>query len=164
MVRGDVSRCLGGAQDNSKCNGAVKGEEGGDSCAFSVTFPFCGYTRHMTLTDPAPGGAWGFQSWDGLPDPWVEIVDGSTNWERRPNTFGTRVRLLSLDVICWLADDPKEGTGYPLTNPSQVLTISSIVGRSFEFPVRHLSMNPHISAVSPSCSVCGLANLSSPTI
>ena len=59
-----------------------------------------------------------------------------------------------------LADGSKEKTTYPLTNTSQVLTTSSIVGRSPGFADQHFSMNFHISAVSPSCSAAwGLVGL-----
>ena len=78
----------------------------------------------------------------------------------RPDAFDTEVRLLSIDVIHHLADDPKETMTYPLTKPSQVLTTSSMVGRLLGFADQHFSMSFYISAVSPSCfSACGLAGL-----
>ena len=49
---------------------------------------------------------------------------------------------------------------YPLTSPSQVLTTSSIDGRSLGFADQHLSMNFHIPGLSPSCSAAwGLVGL-----
>ena len=98
--------------------------------------------------------------YDGLPyfSEWTSGSSANCDW--RPDGFGTEVRLLSLDVIHQLVDDRKDTTAYPLTNPPQILTTSSMLGRLLRFADQHLSMDFHISALSPSCSAaCGLAGL-----
>ena len=93
------------------------------------------------------------------------FVEDPVDLEWCPDVFDTEARLLPLVVMCWLADHPKEETTYPLANPSQVLTTSSIVGRLFGSASQHLSMSFHISIVRPSCSAaCGLPGLSPLTI
>ena len=90
----------------------------------------------------------------------MKAVQGLTDWDRRPEALDTEARLLSLGMARQLVERPGRDTAYPSTNPSHVLTISSIVGRLFGFAVQHFSMNFHISAVSPSFSVpWGLAGL-----
>ena len=49
----------------------------------------------------------------------------------------------------------REEVTHPLTNPSHVLTTSSIVGRLLGFADQHFSINFHISVVRPSCSAVG---------
>jgi len=89
-----------------------------------------------------------------LPGFSVWIVDRSADWEWRPDAFDVELRLLSLIVICRLVGGPREETIFLLTNPSQALTTSSIVGRSLGFAFQHFSMDSHISAVT--CSLAGL--------
>ena len=88
------------------------------------------------------------------------MSEGSANWDWRPDAFDTKVPLLCLDVIHQPADDQKETMAYPLTNPSQILTTSSMIGRLLGLADQHCSMNFHISALSPSCSASrGFAGL-----
>ena len=106
--------------------------------------------------------AWsgGDRSLEGLPGFSDETAEGATKCERRAGVLNIEMLPLLLDVIRLPANGPEEDTTYPLTNSSQVLTTSSIVGRLPGLAAQHLSMNFHISAVSPSCTAaCGLAGL-----